>query len=60
MNKIPYAIVSLEVDKLYQKDFDPSDNDAIIEHCEFIRTFVESCGWTIEDYLKRMWNEGRN
>ena len=60
MVKIPYDIVVIQVEKLYTKEFDPSDDNGIAEHCEFIANFVESCGWSVEEYLERMWNEGRN
>lgn len=55
MTKIPYEILSVEVNKLYTKEFSPEDNQGIIEHCEFIRKFIESCGWTVESYIDRMW-----
>lgn len=50
--KIPYNIMALEVEKLYQKDFPPHD-PAIAAHCEYIAEFIRSCGWTEEEYWDR-------
>jgi hypothetical protein len=54
--KVPFEILFLEVEKLYQKQFDPSDTISIEEHCDFIRIFIESCGWTSDEYIRRMFD----
>lgn len=52
MKKIPFHIVDVEVSKLYDKKFDHSDTKGIEDHCEFIASFIESCGYTIEEYFR--------
>jgi hypothetical protein len=52
--KLPYDYVSREVDKLYEKDFDSQDTEAISKHCDFIREFINACGWTEEEYIRVM------
>ena len=54
--RIPYEVMALEVEKLYQKDFPPHD-PAITAHCEFIAEFIRSCGWTEEEYWERWCRE---
>jgi len=54
MNKLPYEYVSREVDKLYKKEFDPSETEAINKHCEFIADFIRACGWTEEEFIRAM------
>ena len=51
MSKIAYEIVALEVEKLYSKTFNDSQEKEIAEHCEFIANFIESCGWDADDFL---------
>jgi hypothetical protein len=63
MTKVPYEVLALEVDKLYQKQF-PSSSDPdfalkeIEEHCEYIATFIESCGWNLEEYIQEYIHRG--
>jgi hypothetical protein len=52
--KLPYDYVSREVDKLYDKQFDENDVDSINKHCDFIRDFINACGWTEEEYLRAL------
>ena len=56
--KIPYEVLALEVDKLYQKEFGPSDHTSIEEHLKFIETFIESCGWEVEEYMAEYIHRG--
>lgn len=58
--KVPYEVMALEVEKLYQKEFPDTALTQIEEHCEFIATFIESCGWTTEEYLQRWMHESEN
>ena len=58
--KIPYEVMALEVERLYAREFPPNSDRAIEEHCEYIATFIESCGWTVEEYLQRWMHEGEN
>jgi len=52
MSRVSYEILSMNVDKLYQKKFPPNSDDAVAEHCEYIATFIESCGWTTDQYMQ--------
>jgi hypothetical protein len=54
MLKLPFDYVDREVDKLYQKEFDSSEVDAINKHCEFIADFIRACGWTEDEYIRAM------
>lgn len=51
MNKQSWEYVSREVDRLYEKQFDPRDIKGIEAHCEFIRSFLHACGWTEQEYF---------
>lgn len=52
IKRIPYEIIALEVEKLY--DFSITDEKKIEERCVLIQEFIESCGWSIEDYTRIM------
>lgn len=58
MNKVPYEVLALEVDKLYQKEFIHGDHASIDEHLKFIETFIESCGWEVEEYMAEYIHRG--
>lgn len=53
--KLPYHQLSLEVDKLY--NYQLTDEKEIEEHCEFIRQFIEACGWDLYEYMSAMMHE---
>lgn len=55
--RIPFCVLSLEVEKLYQKQFPEGDEQAISEHCEYIAEFITSCGWSIENYFEEWGKE---
>lgn len=48
--KINSNILLIEVDKLYQKKFDESDIEGVNKHIYYIRTFINACGYTEEEY----------
>jgi hypothetical protein len=48
--KVQFNILSLEVEKLYQKQL--SSEKEIDQHIEFIHDFVVSCGYTWDEYLE--------
>ena len=48
--KIPYEQIAIEVEKLYAQQIDIDDLQAVEEHCNYITQFIESCGWTVEEY----------
>lgn len=52
--KVPWEILSPEIDKLYAKEFDPKQSALISEHCEFIVEYLHSCGWDEEEYIRRL------
>ncbi len=52
MKRLPYETVALQVEKLY--DFSIVDEKKIDERCLLIQEFIESCGWSIEDYTRVM------
>lgn len=56
--KISYEILSLEVEKLYAREFPEGTSNRVIEdHCNLISTLIESCGWDITEYLNRWFSE---
>lgn len=57
MTRLPYTYVSQQLDKMYEKSFqetDPADIEAVNKSCDFIREFINSCGWSEEDYIRVM------
>lgn len=52
MRKLPYEYVVRELDKLYEKQFLESDIDGVNAHCEFIHSFIESCGWSCQEMIE--------
>ena len=55
MFKVPYTQLCIEIEKLYTKEFEESNTRGIEEHCKFIQDYIEVCGWSIPDYIERMW-----
>jgi hypothetical protein len=56
MQRIKYDQLYIQVDSLFQKEFDPNDTKGINEHCDYIRTFIESCGWDVDSFIRAMLN----
>lgn len=54
MKRVSYELVALEMEKLWSVQIDPTDIAAMDKHCELLRGFVESCGWNVDDYIRRM------
>jgi len=54
MIKLPFSYVSGQVDKLYDKQIDTKDPNALDAHCEFIEAFILGCGWTVDQYTRAM------
>jgi hypothetical protein len=48
---INFQIVNIEVSKIYNRDIDPFDSNAIEEREKFVQAFVNSCGYTWDEYL---------
>jgi hypothetical protein len=55
--KIPYLIMALEVERLYSKEFPEGDDAAITKHCEYIASFINSCGYSEDEYMERWMRE---
>lgn len=53
MIKIPYEMVMIEVEKLYQKEFPDDADQEILDHCQYISDYIESCGWKLEDFTEK-------
>jgi len=56
MTRISYEQLYMQVDSLFQKEFDPTDTKGINEHCDYIRDFIESCGWDVSSFIRAMLN----
>ncbi len=52
--KVPFNQLYIEVEKLYAKPFESTNISGINEHCDFIRSFIESCGWDVDSYIRAM------
>jgi len=57
--KLPYEYVSKHVELLYQRQFEPHQIEDINAWCNFIIEYIESCGWSTEEYVAAMWEEFR-
>ncbi len=49
--RVPYEVMALEVDKLYPPHYELKTGETIEQHLMDIEAFIESCGWTTEEYL---------
>ena len=56
--KIAYEILALEVDKLYSEKISSNDVKAIDDHLAYIETFIESCGWEVDEYMREYTHRG--
>lgn len=56
--KVPYEVMALEVDKLYPPHYQLKPGETIEQHLMDIETFIESCGWTTEEYLEEYIHRG--
>lgn len=56
--KVPYEIMAVEVDKLYPPHYVLKQGETIEQHLMDIETFIESCGWTTEEYLSEYIHRG--
>lgn len=51
--KLPYAQVSIEIEKLYSQTTEVQ----LDERCKTIAAFLEACGWTEEEYQQQLMRE---
>lgn len=49
--KVPYETLALEVEKLYPPHYVLKPGESIEQHLMDIEGFIESCGWTTEEYM---------
>jgi hypothetical protein len=58
--KLQYEVLSMLVDKLYEKEFPEGDDAAIEAHCKFIADTIRSAGWDEQEYMERWLQEVGN
>lgn len=58
--KMPYAQVYLEVDKIYNSNMNLTTENEIDELCNKVQTFIESCGWEVNDFIVEMISDRNN
>lgn len=60
--RIQFEIVSLQVEKLFKETVSLTDVNEINKQFDFIREFIESTGWSYDDYVDHMmgWNKELN
>ena len=58
--KFPFSYVEKQLEKIYEKEFCESDTEGIDKHCFFIKKFIESYGWTEDDYILALNGESSN
>jgi hypothetical protein len=58
-NKIPYEILAVQVEKLFEKEL-PDNDDEIDAHCRYIDSFITSCGWDVNEYFERWMQQPEN
>lgn len=52
MTKLPFEYVLREVESLYSKEFAEDDLASIDKHIDFIRAFINACGWSEEEFQR--------
>ncbi len=50
-SKIPYSVVELQVEKFYSEGL--QKNETLDEFLLKIESFIESCGWDVDEYDAR-------
>lgn len=58
--KFPFKYVENILEKVYEKQFDESDLQGISNHCSFIKKFLDSYGWSEDDYVKALTGDNSN
>lgn len=51
MTKIPFPVLTIQVNKLYDQIVDMTNDKAVNEQSEYIHDFVAACGWDWDEYL---------
>lgn len=55
--KLPYALLEMEIQKQYKNFHEYLDNDRVEEFTDMIRLLIESYGWDFEEYLAKSYSE---
>lgn len=50
--RVPYEVMAVEVDKMYPPHYVLKPGETLDDHLMDIESFIESCGWTTEEYLE--------
>ena len=51
ISKVPFHILNVEVEKIYSKEIDINDNEAVNIQAEYAHDFVVACGWSWDQFL---------
>ena len=58
VNKMQFELLEHQIGQLLEVDFCDTDNRSIQNHCKYIAEYIESCGWTEEDYHREFVKRG--
>lgn len=56
--KLSYESLALAVDQLYPPYYALKDGETVEQHCEDIASFIENCGWQVEEFMDEYINRG--
>lgn len=54
--KISFEELDYNVSKLYEMPIDEGNEEAIYIHCDMITSYIESVGWTEEEYNNKLYS----
>lgn len=57
VSRISFSQLDFQIDQLLLiglKTYSPSQEKQINEYCDFMIDFIQSCGWTIEEYTVQL------
>jgi|HubBroStandDraft_5_1064220.scaffolds.fasta_scaffold40794_5 hypothetical protein len=55
--RVQFEVVDLAIAQMYN-DVDYSTTDKIDAHCQMVESFLEACGYTVDEYLEQMLEHG--
>lgn len=50
--RVPFQIMVLEVEKLFEQSLQETDLVKIDKACSLIEFFIQSCGYSVEEYAR--------
>lgn len=56
--KVPYLVLTIEVDKMYPPHYVIKPDETIEQHLKDIETFIEACGWDVSEYIAEYVHQG--